>query len=102
MRLQERSGETAVAGYLSKLSKDIARWRAEGLIDEATAAALLRDVQSRPGGVRFGSVLAILAAVLVGAALLLLIAANWEAFPRLLRVALIVAGILAGYLGGAY
>ena len=102
MRLQERSGETAVAGYLSKLSKDVARWQAEGLIDEATAAALLRDVQSRPGGVRFGSVLAILAAVLVGAALLLLIAANWEAFPRLLRVALIVAGILAGYLGGAY
>lgn len=90
-----------MAGYLSTLRKDIARWQAEGLIDAPTAAALLRDAEARPGSISFGSVLAILAATLVGAALLLLIAANWETFPRILRVALIFAGILAGYVGGA-
>lgn len=91
-----------MAGYLKTLRKDIARWQAAGLLDERTASALLRDAENRPGGISFGSILAILAAVLLGAALLLLIAANWEAFPRLLRVGLIFAGIAAGYVGGAW
>jgi len=91
-----------MAGYLTTLRKDIARWQAEGLLDERTAAALLRDAENRPGGISFGSILAILAAVLLSAALLLLIAANWEAFPRLFRVGLIFAGIAVGYVGGAW
>lgn len=90
-----------MAGYLTSLRKDIARWQAAGLIDAPTATALLRDVENRPGGISFGSVLAILASVLIAAALLLLVAANWEDFPRLFRVGLIVSVILAGYLGGA-
>jgi uncharacterized membrane protein len=90
-----------MAGYISNLKKDIARWEADGLIDAETAAALRRDADTRPGGVSFGQILAILAAALIGAAILLLIAANWEAFPRLLRVALIFAVIAGGYIGGA-
>lgn len=90
-----------MAGYISKLKLDIARWEAGGLIDARTASALRADVDSRPGGVSFGQILSILAAVLIGAAILLLIAANWEAFPRLLRVAFIFALIAAGYVGGA-
>jgi len=91
-----------MASYLSNLGVDIARWQAAGLIDAATGEALLRDARANHGrGIGFGSVLAILAAALVGAALLLFIAANWEAFPRLARVALIFIGILAGYVGGA-
>ncbi len=90
-----------MAGYVSTLKKDIARWEAEGLVDAATAAALRRDADSRPGGVSFGQILAILAAALIGASILLLIAANWEAFPRVMRVMMIFAVILGGYLGGA-
>lgn len=91
-----------MAGYLDTLRKDIARWHAEGLIDERTAAALVSDVEKRPGRISFGSILAMLAAVLLGAALLLLIAANWDALPRLSRVFLIFSGMAAGYVGGAW
>lgn len=91
-----------MAGYLHRIGKDIARWQEAGLIDEATAQALLADVETRRRrGFSFGTILAILAAVLIGAALLLLVAANWEAFPRLARVAMVFALILAGYGGGA-
>lgn len=90
-----------MAGYVSTLKKDIARWEAAGLIDAVTAAALRRDADSRPGGVSFGQILSILAAVLIGASILLLIAANWELIPRLVRVGLIFALIGGGYVGGA-
>ena len=43
-----------------------------------------------------------LAALLVGAALLLFIASNWEEIPRLARLIGIVALIWGFYLGGAY
>lgn len=91
-----------MASYLSSLKNDLARWQAAGLIDARTGEALLRDAEtSHRRGISFGSVLSVLAATLVGAALLLFIAANWEAFPRTARVALIFTGILAGYVGGA-
>lgn len=91
-----------MAGYLSTLKNDVARWQAAGLIDVRTGEAMLRDAEAHHGrGISFGSVLSVLAAALVGAALLLFVAANWEAFPRVARVALIFIGILVGYVGGA-
>jgi uncharacterized membrane protein len=94
--------ESGLAGYLSNLRRDVDRWRASGLIDGATADALFADAEAHSRrGFSFGTILAVLAAILVGAALLLLIAANWEAFPRLARVALIFAVIFGAYTGGA-
>ncbi|GGA82636.1 hypothetical protein GCM10011491_07570 [Brucella endophytica] len=85
------------------LPRQIARWQEKGLIDEKTAAALLADVESQRGrGFGLGNTLAVLGALLLGAAIITLIAANWEAMPRLLRVALIFVAIWAGYLGGAW
>ena len=63
---------------------------------------LSRDVEQRERkSLSFGSVLAMMAALLFGAAILVLVAANWEAIPRLGRVAALFATILAGYVGGA-
>ncbi|MEX0953729.1 MAG: DUF2157 domain-containing protein [Rhizobiaceae bacterium] len=91
-----------MAGYLSSVRKDIDRWREAGLIDDATASAIAAEAEAHHRrGFSLGSILALLAAILVGAALLLLIAANWEVFPRLARVAMIFVVILAGYGGGA-
>ena len=91
-----------MAGYVSAVKKDIARWESAGLIDAATAAALARDIEVRSvRRVSFGPILSILASALLVAALLLLVAANWEAIPRLVRVGMIVAIMLAGYVGGA-
>ncbi|RCS24111.1 DUF2157 domain-containing protein [Phyllobacterium salinisoli] len=80
----------------------IARWQKNGLIDEETAEALLSDVRSQGRRFGLGNTLAVLGAVLLGVAIITLIAANWEAMPRLLRVFMIFAVIWTGYLGGAW
>lgn len=81
----------------------IARWQEKGLIDEKTAQALVADLDDTRGrGFGLGNALAVLGAVLLGAAIITLVAANWEEMPRLLRVALIFVAIWAGYLGGAW
>ncbi|MBZ9693552.1 MULTISPECIES: DUF2157 domain-containing protein [unclassified Mesorhizobium] len=91
-----------MAGYSSRLRSDIARWRQAGLIDAATADSLTRDVDANGRqSLSFGSILAMMAALLFGAAILIFVAANWEAIPRLARVAALFAVILGGYVGGA-
>lgn len=91
-----------MAGYADKVGQDIARWQARGLVTAALAQQLRDDVAANHGrGVGFGQVLAVMAALLMSAAILILIAANWEAIPRLGRVGALFAVIAGGYLGGA-
>jgi len=91
-----------MAGYSTRVRSDIARWLQAGLIDAATADALTRDVEANARkSISFGSILAIMAALLFGAAILIFVAANWDAIPRLARVAALFAIILGGYVGGA-
>ncbi|RWO20815.1 DUF2157 domain-containing protein [Mesorhizobium sp.] len=91
-----------MASYSSRVRTDIARWLQAGLIDASTADALTRDVEANERkSLSFGSILAMMAALLFGAAVLIFVAANWEAIPRLARVAALFAIILAGYVGGA-
>lgn len=91
-----------MAGYGTRVRADIARWREAGLIDMATADALNRDVAANErGSLSFGSILAMMAALLFGAAILIFVAANWEAIPRIARVSALFAVILGGYVGGA-
>ncbi|PBC04013.1 DUF2157 domain-containing protein [Mesorhizobium sp. WSM3860] len=91
-----------MAGYATKVRADIARWRETGLIDASTADALTRDIAANDRtSLSFGSILAMMAALLFGAAILIFVAANWEAIPRLARVTALFAVILGGYVGGA-
>ncbi|RRI02339.1 DUF2157 domain-containing protein [Mesorhizobium tamadayense] len=91
-----------MAGYATRMRVDIARWREAGLIDAPTADALVRDVAANErNSLSFGSILAMMAALLFCAAILIFVAANWEAIPRLARVAALFAVILGGYVGGA-
>ena len=87
--------------FSGNTNKDIDRWLARGLIDGPTAASLREELASQSGGIGLGGVLAILGGLLLGAAVLTLVAANWEAFPRLGRVLLILALIWGSYLAGA-
>ncbi|MGX8013572.1 DUF2157 domain-containing protein [Mesorhizobium sp. ORM8.1] len=92
-----------MAGYATRVRADIARWREAGLIDPATADALTSDVAANErASLSFGSILAMMAALLFGAAILIFVAANWDAIPRLTRVVALFAVILAGYVGGAF
>jgi uncharacterized membrane protein len=91
-----------LASYSTRVTRDIQRWVEQGLIAPGVAERLTRDVQANERkSLSFGSILAMMAALLFAAAILVLVAANWEAIPRLARVAALFAAILAGYVGGA-
>lgn len=90
-----------MSGYASRVKRDIDRWRQSGLLDASIAARLARDIDENHRAVSFGAVLSTMAAVLFAAAILLIVAANWEDLPRLARVGLLFALIVGGYVGGA-
>lgn len=91
-----------MAGYAARVRKDIGRWVEAGLIDARTGGLLADDVEAHDRrSFSFGTILAIMAALLVGAAILVFVAANWDGIPRIGRVAAIFGVIAAGYVGGA-
>ncbi|HVK90677.1 MAG TPA: DUF2157 domain-containing protein [Mycoplana sp.] len=87
--------------YRGRLERDLNAWAAQGLIDPATAARLLDEFDRRESAFSLGWVLMVIAALLLGGAVLLLIAANWEAIPRPVRLLGIVALIWAAYAAAA-
>ena len=87
--------------YRGRLERDLSIWVDKGLITEVAAEQMLGEYDARPASFSLGRVLMVLAAVLLGAAVLLLIASNWEAIPRLVRVGAILIIIWAAYLGAA-
>ncbi len=84
------------------IKKHIARWQEAGLIDEVTADLLRKDVEKTRTSFGLGGILAVLGAVLLGAAIISLVAANWEILPRLVRVVMIILLLWGGYVGGAW
>ena len=80
----------------------IERWQDDGLIDAETASRLNVDLKKRGPRFSLGSVLATLGGLLLGAAVIMLIAANWQDMPRIMRIGLVFALIWACYLGGAW
>lgn len=91
-----------MASYATKVKGEIVRWTQDGLIDAATAQRLSKDMDLHASrGFGIGAILAMLAALLLGAAILIVIAANWEEVPRIARVGLVFAVIFSGYVGGA-
>lgn len=88
--------------YASRVKRDIDRWAEIGLVDASTAASLAHDVDARAGrGISFGSILAMLAALLFAAAILMFVAADWAAIPRALRAVGLVALIVALFIAAA-
>ncbi|MFT4184755.1 MAG: DUF2157 domain-containing protein [Rhizobium sp.] len=88
--------------YRGRLERDLKIWVDKGLIAAPAAAAILGEYDSRPASFSLGRVLALMAALLVGAAILLFVASNWQEIPRIVRLLGIVGIIWAFYLGGAY
>ncbi|QWW69297.1 DUF2157 domain-containing protein [Rhizobium sp. WYJ-E13] len=87
--------------YRGRLERDLSLWVEKGLLEEKTAETLLGEYDARPASFSLGRVLMGLAAILLGAALLLLVASNWEYIPRLVRVGLMLALIWAVHIGAA-
>ncbi|KPF41743.1 DUF2157 domain-containing protein [Rhizobium sp. G187] len=86
--------------YRGRLKRDLDDWAQRGLIDAPLAERLLADHDQRAGGFSLGSVLGMLAATLIAASILMLVAANWDAIPRLVKLGGIIAMIWIFNLGG--
>lgn len=85
-------------GYQHRLKKDVERWRAAGLIDSDTERAIRDDIAAQGRGIGLPGALAILAAVLIGFAVMSFVAANWQDMPRLFRLGLLTALLWTSYL----
>lgn len=91
-----------MASYSTRVKQDVVRWIELGYIDAPTGEKIARDVAAHERrSLSFGNILAIMAALLLAAAVLVVVAANWEAIPRLVRVSVLFLLILGGYVGGA-
>ncbi|WP_417413418.1 DUF2157 domain-containing protein [Hoeflea sp.] len=78
------------------LSREIDQWIKAGLLDAGLGEVLLKDHDRRHTGFSLSGVLAVLAAILLGGAVIALVAANWEAIARPVRVLMILLLVIGG------
>ncbi len=83
--------------YARRLDRDLARWREQGWISAEAVASIRQDVASRSRSLELAPVLGILGAVLIGFGAMSFVAAHWNEMARLLRLALIFAGLFGAY-----
>jgi uncharacterized membrane protein len=88
--------------YRDQLARDLPRWRAAGWVTPDGEAAILKDaLQSSAGGIGMASVLAILAAVLLGFAIMTFVASNWQEMGNSARLAILFGCVAAAYAAAA-
>jgi len=90
------------AAYRQRLAADLARWQADGVITEAAGDAIRAALPPAPKGVNIPTVIGILGGILIAAAFLAFVAANWTEIARPLRFAILLAGIAGAYGIGAW
>ncbi|MPZ39390.1 MAG: DUF2157 domain-containing protein [Rhizobiales bacterium] len=87
--------------YRERLEADLTRWQAEGLLPPKSADAIRATLRPVPEGITIATVVGIVGGLLIAAAFLAFIAANWTAIARPLRFAILLAGIVGAYGAGA-
>ncbi|MET4209335.1 DUF2157 domain-containing protein [Bradyrhizobium sp. LA2.1] len=86
--------------YRQRLEADLSQWEADGVIAPAAATSIRSALPPLSPGINIAVVVAIVGGLLIAAAFLAFVAAHWTEIPRLLRFAILIAGmIVAGGLG---
>ena len=80
--------------YRKRLEADLTRWVGEGLVTAEAAGAIRRSVAAE-GGFRLPALLGLFGGLLIAASVSAFVAANWEAMPRLLKLAMILTGVVS-------
>jgi uncharacterized membrane protein len=89
--------------YRQRLEADLARWEADGVITPAVLAAIRSALPPLAPEINIPVVVAIVGGLLIAAAFLAFVAAHWTELARLLRFAILVAGIVgANGLGAGF
>jgi uncharacterized membrane protein len=86
--------------YRQRLEADLLRWQTEGVIAPAAREAIRATFKPLPAGIDLATVVAILGGLLIAAAFLAFIAANWTEIHRPLRFLILLAGIVGAYGAG--
>ncbi|MEA2904060.1 MAG: hypothetical protein QOI12_1447 [Alphaproteobacteria bacterium] len=87
--------------YQQRLEADLARWQADGVITASAAESIRGRLQPVADGITVATVVAIVGGLLIAAAFLAFIAANWTAIARPTRFGILLAGIAGAYVLGA-
>lgn len=86
--------------YRQRLEADLAQWEADGVIAPAAAASIRNVLPPLSPGINVAVVVGIVGGLLIAAAFLAFVAAHWTEIARLLRFAILIAGmVVAGGLG---
>ncbi|QDP22815.1 DUF2157 domain-containing protein [Bradyrhizobium cosmicum] len=86
--------------YRQRLEADLAQWEADGVIAPAAALSIRNALPPLAPGINIAVVVGIVGGLLIAAAFLAFVAAHWTEIARLLRFAILLAGmIIAGGLG---
>jgi hypothetical protein len=89
--------------YRQRLEADLVRWQSDGVISSAVGEAIRAALPPRPKGINIATAVAIVGGLLLAAAFLAFVAANWTAIVRPARFMLLLAGIASAFaLGGAF
>lgn len=93
--------------FLPRLLNEVSGWESEGLISKEQAEAIreryragAEAASARARRSRLVIVLAVLGAILVGVGVVLIISANWQGMSPPLKVAILLAAMIAAYAGG--
>jgi uncharacterized membrane protein len=88
--------------YHRRLTSDLDGWERAGRVSPQAAAELRAALGPAPRGWSAASLMAVIGALLLAGALVSFVAANWNGIPRLTRLALLLALILAMFGAGAF
>lgn len=88
--------------YRQRLEADLTRWEADGVITPAAGGAIRNALPPLTAGTNIPVVVGIVGGLLIAAAFLAFIAAHWTELARLLRFAIVAAGIVVANGLGAW
>jgi uncharacterized membrane protein len=83
--------------YRKRLEADLIRWIHEGWVTPDGAGAIRRDVAREQAGFRLPALLGLFGGLLIASSVAAFVAANWEAIPRLVELAMILIAITVAF-----
>ncbi len=86
------------SAYRRRLERDILDWEKSGWVTPDGATAILMSTEPTPSRARLPIIIGFLGAVLIAAAVLTAIAANWDGIPRIWKLALLLAAMASSYI----
>jgi uncharacterized membrane protein len=82
--------------YVRQLKRDLDDWIARGLVPESSREAILKSVGADTG-MTLSAMIAVLGVILIGAAAMSFVAANWEEMGKLARLIVLFGAMWAAF-----